>query len=74
MSIRQQRLDSLDKIKGKIGELKGKKITLVLSNNTSVLGELKEVGADQVVLMNGRLRNNRFSFKEIKELYFDQIV
>ena len=74
MSIRQQRVDSIDKIKGKIGELKGKKITLVLSNNTSVLGELKEVSTDDVVLMNGRLRNNRFSFKEIKELYFDQIV
>ena len=74
MSIRQQRVDSIDKIKGKIGELKGKKITLVLSNNTSVLGELKEVSTDNVVLMNGRLRNNRFSFKEIKELYFDQIV
>lgn len=74
MSIRQQRLDSIDKIKGKIGELKGKKITLVLSNNTSVLGELKEVSTDNVVLMNGRLRNNRFPFKEIKELYFDQIV
>lgn len=74
MSIRQHRLDSMDKIRKKIGELKGTKITLVLADNTAVLGELKDVGADDVVMMNGRLRKNRIAFKNIKELYFDQIV
>ena len=74
MSIRQHRLDSIEKIKAKIGELKHRKITLVLANSTAVLGELREVSAEDVVLRNGRLRNNRFSFSEIRELYFDEIV
>jgi hypothetical protein len=64
----------MEKIRSRIGELKGKKITLVLSDNTAVFGELRDVGDDDVVLMNGRLRNNRIPFKTIKELYFDQIV
>ena len=74
MSIRQHRLDSLEKIKEKIGALKGTKITLVLSNNTAVLGKLKHVDTNEIILINGRLRQNRFNFKDIKELYFDQIV
>ncbi len=74
MSIRQHRIDSREKIRSKIPYLKGKKITLVLANNTSVLGELKEVLPDSVVLMNGRLRKNAFSFNDIRELYFDENV
>jgi hypothetical protein len=74
MSIRQHRIDSIEKIKGKIAELQGKTITLVLANNTSVLGELISVDTNSVVMKNGRLTKNRFSFTEIKELYFDQTV
>jgi hypothetical protein len=73
MSIRQHRFDTIAVIKNKIGDLKGKKITIVLANNTAVMGELKSVESEAVVIMNGRLRNNRFLFSEIKELYFDQI-
>jgi hypothetical protein len=74
MSIRQHRLDSIDKIREKIGELIGTKITLVLSDSTAVFGQLKEVQSDAVVVMNGRLKKNSFNFSVIKELYFDQIV
>jgi hypothetical protein len=73
MSIRQHRFDSIAKIKTKIGDLKGKKITIVLANNTAVMGELKAVESEAIIVMNGRLRNKRFLFTEIRELYFDQI-
>jgi hypothetical protein len=74
MSIRQRRFDSPEKIREKINGLTGKKLTLVLSDSTSVLGELKSVDADGVVLMNGRLKKNRYLFPAIKELYFDENV
>jgi hypothetical protein len=74
MSIRQHRFDSIEKIKSRIAEFKGKKITLVLSNSTSVLGELVTVEDGAVVLINGRLKKVRFSYQDIKEMYFDQIV
>ena len=74
MSIRQHRINVPEKVREKIRDLKGKKITLVLADNTSVLGELKEIEADGVILVNGRLRKNKFSFESIKELYFDQVV
>ena len=74
MSIRQHRIDSPQKIREKIAAFKGKKITLVLANNTSVLGELREVLPESVVIINGRLKKTEFHFSDIKELYFDEIV
>ena len=74
MSIRQHRLDSTEKIREKVRDLTGKKITLVLSDSTSILGELKSVESDGVVVMNGRLKQNRYPFIEIRELSFDQNV
>jgi hypothetical protein len=74
MSIRQHRLNSTEKIREKVPDLKGQKVTLVLSDSTSVLGELKSVESDGVVVMNGRLKQNRYPFTIIKELYFDQNV
>jgi hypothetical protein len=74
MSIRQIRINSLEKIKETIGTYKGSKINLVLVNNTSVLGDLISVEADGVVLRNQRLKKVRLKWDEITELYFDQIV
>jgi hypothetical protein len=74
MSIRQHRIDSPARIKEKIADLKGKKITIVLSNSTSVFGRLTSVNGDHVVVENGRLVKNSYPFSEIKELYFDQNV
>lgn len=74
MSIRQQRLNSPDKIRERISNLIGQKVTLVLENRTSVLGEIKAVEADAVTIVNGSLKKNRYSFADISELYFDQIV
>jgi hypothetical protein len=74
MSIRQHRIDSPAKIKERIADLKGKKITIVLSNNTSVFGSLTSVSDDHIVVENGRLVRNPYLFSAIKELYFDQNV
>ena len=74
MSIRQIRLNSAEQIRKRIGEFKGKTINLVLRNQTAMLGELKEVLEDGIILENRRLKKNRFMFSEISELYFDQIV
>ena len=74
MSIRQIRLNSIEQIRKRIGEFKGKTINVVLSNQTAMLGELKEIHDDAIILENRRLKKNRFLFDEISELYFDQIV
>jgi hypothetical protein len=77
MSIRQHRIDSIEKIKARIREYLGKKITLVLSNQTSVLGELKSVEGEEIqllVIVNGWSKTIKISFPQIKELYFDQVL
>jgi hypothetical protein len=74
MSIRQIRLNSSEQIKSKIGEFKGERIHIVLSNKTAETGKLISVEAEAVILENGRKKKNRFLFREITELYFDQKV
>jgi hypothetical protein len=74
MSIRQHRLNTEALIRSRIADFKGKKINIVLTNKTSVLGKLKSVDELGFVLENGRQKNVRFSFQEVSELYFDQIV
>lgn len=74
MSIRQIRLNSIDQIKARIKEFEGKRIQVVLSNSTSVYGELKSVEAKGIVLQNQRLKKNLLPFDSITEVYFDQQV
>ena len=74
MSIRQHRIDSPERIRSKMPDLKGRKITLVLADQTAVLGELVAVDTNDVTVKNGRLKKVRYSFTDIRELYFDQIV
>jgi hypothetical protein len=77
MSIRQHRFDSSEKIRSNIGKYQGKKITLVLSNQTSVLGELVSVKENEIVLrviVNGFTKNIHFEYGDIRELYYDQVV
>jgi hypothetical protein len=77
MSIRQQRIDAIDKIKSRISELNGKKITLVLANQTSVLGLLKNSDHEAVslsIVVNGWTKTLKIPFGEIKELYYEPVV
>lgn len=74
MSIRQIRLTSQEKIRENVAGYKGKKINIVLTSNTSVYGELLEVNAGGIVMLNQRLKKMPFKWNEIAELYYDQIV
>jgi hypothetical protein len=77
MSIRQQRIDAIDKIRARISDFKGKTITLVLANQTSVLGLLTACDPDSVslsIVVNGWKKTMRIPFTQIKELYFDHVV
>lgn len=74
MGIRQIRLNSMEKIRGNIGSYKGKKINLVLSNKTSVYGELLAVENDGIVVQNQGLKKLNITWNDISEVYFDQVV
>jgi ribosome maturation factor RimP len=77
MGIRQQRIDAIDKIRARISDFKGKKITLVLANQTSVLGLLTTCDNDYVslsIVVNGWKKTIQIPFAQIKELYFDHVV
>lgn len=72
MSIRQIRLNSIEQIKSRVREFEGKRIQVILSNNTSMYGELKSVEALGIVVENQRLKRNLLPFDTITEIYFDQ--
>ncbi len=74
MSIRQIRISSPETIRARIGEFKGKTIQVVLESSIATLGVLKDIDEKGIVLENRRLKKNRYSFSEIAEIYFDQVV
>lgn len=74
MSIRQIRINSQEQIRQRMKEFIGKKIQLVLTDQTSALGELERVESDGIILVNGRMKKNRIGYTQISELYFDQII
>jgi hypothetical protein len=74
MSIRQIRLNTLEQIKSRVREFQHKNIHIVLTDRTAVLGILKEIDAEGILLENKRLKKNRYAFAEISELYFDQRI
>ena len=49
----------------------GKKINIVLTNDTVVFGELKEANTSDIQLLNMRLKKVRYPFANITEIYFD---
>jgi hypothetical protein len=55
-------------------EFVGKKVNIVLSDNTAVFGELKKVSDSEIVLMNMRLEKIRYPLNSITEIYLDTIV
>jgi hypothetical protein len=74
MSIRQIRLNSVDQIKTRIREFEGKRVQVVLSNNTAFYAKVKSVSENGIVVENGRLKKNLLPFNSIAEIYFDQPV
>jgi hypothetical protein len=74
MSIRQIRLNSTEKIRQRMPEFKGSKINIILTDQTAMMGELISLDEEGIVLENRRLKKNRFLYRDIAELYYDQIV
>ena len=71
MSTKQLRLNDPAQIQKSIKSLLGKKINIVLTDDTVVFGELKDVNATEIRLMNMRLKNIRYPFVKITEVYLD---
>ena len=71
MGTRQLRLNDPDQIQKNINRFLGKKINVVLTDNTVVFGELKAVNALDIQVLNMRLKKVLCSFKEITEVYLD---
>ena len=71
MSTKQLRLNDPAQIQKSIKSLLGKKINIVLTDDTVVFGELKDVNATEIRLMNMRLKNIRYPFDKITEVYLD---
>jgi hypothetical protein len=74
MGTKQQRLSDVTQIKNRLGELVGKKINLVLRNNTTQTGLLESMLDGRIVLRNMRLKSVEYPLDQITEVYFDSIV
>jgi hypothetical protein len=74
MSTKQLRLSDASQIRNRIPELVGKKINLVLTNNTVQTGTLESSTDAYISLRNMRLKKVEFSIKDIAEIYFDTLA
>lgn len=71
MSTKQLRLNDPEQIQKSLKVLLGKKISIVLTDDTVVFGELKKVNTAEIQLLNMRLKKITYSFARIAEVYMD---
>jgi hypothetical protein len=71
MSTRQLRLTTPDQIRNKISGFTGKKINIVMFNNTVLLGKLQRSNDTVIEITNMRLHKMILPIKDISEIYFD---
>ena len=74
MSTKQLRLNEAHQIRSRMSEFLGKKISLVLIDNTVMYGVLKKITADGVTIINMRVKKMDYPFNSIAEVYLDTIV
>jgi hypothetical protein len=74
MGTKQLRISDPEQIKIKAGTFLGKKINIVLMDNTVVFGKLKKVSSDDILLLNMRMKNVKYPFSSISELYIDSLA
>jgi hypothetical protein len=74
MSTKQVRLSDPAQIRDRIREFIGKKINIVLTDNTTQVGALEAVKGSDIVLRNMRLKKTVYPLATICELYSDTIV
>jgi ribosome maturation factor RimP len=74
MSTRQLRLTSAGEIKKNLDRLAGKKINIVLNDNTVVFCHVLKIDPEGLTIQNGRLKKLTIPFSQISEIYFDTIA
>jgi hypothetical protein len=74
MSTKQLRLSDPDHIKKRIKSFLGKKINIVMADNTAMFGILKEVTETEILLVNMRLKRRSYPLNTIVEVYLDTVV
>lgn len=73
-STKQLRLSDPVQIKSRMKEFLGKNINIVLADNRVIIGELHEVNALGISIINMRLKKMELSFQQLSEVYFDTLV
>jgi hypothetical protein len=73
MATRQLRISDHHQIKNSLRNFLGKKINIVLSNDTTMFGTLKEVTENEIILVNMRLKAERYRIADIAEIYLDTV-
>ena len=71
MYKRQLRLSTPNQIRTHLAELVGKKINIVLNDNTVVFGELTKAQPDSLWLLNMRLKKVEIPVDHVYEIYLD---
>ena len=74
MRTKQLRLNDFNQIRQRMPEFLGKKINIVLTDNTAMFGELTNVSENEIVLKNMRQVKVKFLFRSIVEVYLDTQV
>jgi ribosome maturation factor RimP len=70
---KQIRISDRDTIRRRVNEFTGKKINIVLTNQTAMVAELKRVEGQRLVVKNLRLKTVQIPFSDIAEIYVDVI-
>jgi hypothetical protein len=65
------RLNSLDEIRKRSSEFTGKKINIVLNDNTVILGVMQGIDPSSMQVINMRLKKVRIPLNKINEIYYD---
>ncbi|MBL0739922.1 hypothetical protein [Chryseolinea lacunae] len=71
MSTKQLRLSDTEQIRKRITEFLGKKINIVLTDDTAMVGELAAANATEITLVNMRQKKMIYRLNTIAEVYVD---
>ncbi len=74
MSTKQLRVSDPNQFKNSMKPFLGKKINIVLLDNTVMFGILKEVTEKEILLVNMRSKLRRYPLNTIVEVYLDTVV
>lgn len=72
--MKQLRISDKEQIRTKASTFLGKKINIVLIDNTVVFGKLNDVSDKEIILTNMRFKKVKYPFSSITELYIDSVA